>query len=442
MDSYDNLNATLPNDTTIFACFEGVTDAVNGPKKMDKIILMFLYGITACFITVLNAYMFNILRKKDRKRANMQFMILTFSDMMNGMISLPIVMLKFVNFGESLNCKIRVLVQFAYLFPVTYSWLITVGIFFDRLIMISIPIFREVLMNRINLLYRILSLILCFLISIKSTHSAWKESEVQYTFTEASNKKSNASSAFQLYGEICVIILVCVLQLVLAVKVNRKEREIEQNRGANSYNRRVTNTIILLMLFTVLSTIPRIIIFSLEIHKNALADNRMRSGYYWVNIGVLGVHFNSLFSAVILIQRTSTFKVAKINKNNTVMMTLNDDWLEDGKKGIYFRLTMARDYFKRQWYWSYELLSTRMERKWTCYQNYTRKWCLVLHNKILNSKIDMVNATVLILASEGRMKNATRLSLQRPHCSLNGSFLSKTSVNCVAFFVNLLILWI
>lgn len=311
----ENLNLTLANDTKIFQCYDVVTDGVNGPTMVDKIILMCIYGITACFITILNAYMFNILRKKDRKRANVQFMILTISDLTNGAISMPIVMLKFIDFGDSVNCKIRAFVQFAYLFPLIYSWLITVGISIDRLVVVLMPRLHEDIVGRLNLLYRVVCLLFCLGGSISTAYFYWEEGTKPISFSESNKRASAEFSAPQFSGEIVVVFAICVLQLVLIINVNRKANVIKESRqGANSYNRKVTNTVSLLILFTVISTIPRLVIHGLELFNRSMADKRSRAGYYVVHASVLSIHLNSLFSAVILLLRTSTFKSANAMK--------------------------------------------------------------------------------------------------------------------------------
>lgn len=319
MDSYGKLNTTLNNNTRIFLCYEVVIHVSDGPKKVDRIILMSLFFLTAIFIIILNAYMFNFLRRKDRKRANIQFMILTFSDLINGMISLPIVTLKFINFGVNVNCKLRAFVQFAYLFPLTYSWLITVGICIDRLIVISISQTSEVLMDRLNLLYRVCCLLFCLFASIKTAYILWQDSSKAMTFEESSKRTVDESGMYQLIGEVSVVLVICILQLILVYNVNRKARAMNQHRqGATSYDKKVTKTVNLLIFFTILTTTPRLIIYGMQFYYPLIVDKRMRSGYYLIHFGVLSVHFNSLFSAIVLITRTNMFKdsVGKQKKVN------------------------------------------------------------------------------------------------------------------------------
>ncbi|XP_057295673.1 uncharacterized protein LOC130624121 [Hydractinia symbiolongicarpus] len=310
MDSYEKLNSTLANDTRIFLCYEVVTDAINGPKMLDRIILISLYGVTTCLIVVLNAYVYSRFKKEEKTRINVQFVVLTVSNLLNGMLSLPIVMLKFINFGDNFNCKIRVAVQFCYLFPMIYSWFITVGISIDRLVVLTISRLSGDLINRLNILYRVICFIFCLIISMGAAHQYWLVSSNAMTFKEADVGNPMQVGLSQIIIEACVVFLPCIIQMMLVGIVNRKESVmLEGGENVNSHNRKIINTISLLILFNVLTTVPRMITQAMQTYHPVIMDTRKRSGYYWINIGVLCLHFNSLFSALILLRRTSTFKV-------------------------------------------------------------------------------------------------------------------------------------
>lgn len=257
----------------------------------------------AIAIVISNTLLLCSLVNQKRNRTNIMFIILSASDLLVGLLSLP---LRFLFFIGVLQEESRMLEAFFDIGPPAFSWVMTIIISAERCVVVTHPRLHEKFGKFFFNILIIISFIVVLSASIhKMNVGYWSDNFSQCL---ANFKEITTWYTFQIAIEFFLFSTAGLLQLYLLYHIKKKFRALENNRhSASDHGTRVTKSIRLLFLCLVVCYVPHIGAYT--IMKFRLIH--ITSGvyyFYFDNMAVFFVYFNSLFNSIILLTRSTNIK--------------------------------------------------------------------------------------------------------------------------------------
>ena len=289
---------------------------------IDKLFLKCGYVISSVITIVVNVALIKILLLKEKQeRANKMFILLSLSDVIVGIFTIPFTMLLFyTEMSEDIYCQLLPVIIYAIFTPVNFSWTTTVVIAIDR--------FFHVINNRIYLNYmtdKVIYFVLCFNFIIANLLSLWNILTVKYP------QKILGINPFTIALttlEIIFILVTAFLYIYLLHYVRRKSRMMKGSSYSistqKSIKNRITKTTAYIFMCLVTCNVTQLVGIIYVILSNRKSNVITRNIIFWT---ALALYLNSFFNAVILIIRSRFWTK---NKKNAISqnITVNTQALE------------------------------------------------------------------------------------------------------------------
>ena len=258
--------------------------------SVDVLILQICCVFTGIAIIISNSILLYILFKKRCKtRADKVFIILSCSDIIVGLFSVPIISLPlFIRNFDTLGFTMFLIWNFSAYFPYCFSWTLIIIIAIDRVLIITKGyIYTKYVPMKV--LYRVIIFCLLFILAI-----------VILTIAEKITKYNSRIMIYvQLALEICFIIITVVAYIYLFFFVQSKSRKIRNKRhGGINFNKNLTMTVTYTYICLLFFTLPHFVLIAI-LHSGAVKDVRVSVNvFYW---GIILPYSNSYANAFIIL---------------------------------------------------------------------------------------------------------------------------------------------
>ena len=204
---------------------------------IDKTILIIAYGLTAMMIVTFNVILIKLLSKRKGGRASRLFLLLSISDTMIGCLTIPSMIVSFMDIRE-ICYIVYPIIQFFVFLPTTLSSMLTCIISIERCVVITKLHIRSSTRRFINFCIAT-SLMICIL------HAFWRSMNTR-------SKTETLSEKIRFVAQItaqCGILLISIfINLYLCRSVRTKSKKMKPSRcqlnQSNNYSTQLTKTII------------------------------------------------------------------------------------------------------------------------------------------------------------------------------------------------------
>ena len=258
--------------------------------SVDILTLQIYCIFTGLAIIISNCILLHKLFNKSTKtRADKVFIILSCSDTIVGLFSVPIISLPlFIRDFDTLGFMMFLIWNFSAYFPYFFSWALIIIIAIDRVLIITKGyIYTKYVTMKV--LYRIIIFCLIFILVIVITTIMEK----------IMGFNSRIMIYVQLVLEICFIIITVVAYIYLFFFVRSNSRKIANERhGGVNFNKNLMMTVTYTYICLLFFTLPHFI-FSALLHNNAIQYSRISVNLlYWA---IILPYSNSYANAFIIL---------------------------------------------------------------------------------------------------------------------------------------------
>ena len=256
----------------------------------DVLILQIYCVFTGLAIIISNSILLHKLFNKSAKtRADKVFMILSCSDIIVGLFSVPTIALPlFIRDFDTLGFMMFLIWNFSAYFPYCFSWALIIIIALDRVLIITKGhIYKKYVPMRV--LYRVIIFCLAFILIIVIT----------IIMEKTMRFNSRIMVHVQLALEICFIIITVVAYIYLFYFVQSTSGKIANKRhGGININKNLMMTVTYTYVCLLFFTFPHFI-FTALLHNDAIEYSRIRVNLlYW---GIVLPYSNSYANAFIIL---------------------------------------------------------------------------------------------------------------------------------------------
>ena len=125
-----------------------------GDRQYDIVLLAVFYYITAVVTVIANGLLlYKLMKKKQKRRTDKLFIILSLSDIIVGLVSVPVTSLPFFIRDFEILCKLTPSLIFFLYFPNIFSWTMVIIISVDRVMMVTgIRMYRKFISMKVYIL--------------------------------------------------------------------------------------------------------------------------------------------------------------------------------------------------------------------------------------------------------------------------------------------------
>ena len=261
-----------------------------GDRDYDIFLLAVFYYITAVVTVIANGLlMYKLLKKKQKRRTDKLFIILSLSDICVGLVSVPVTSLPFFITDFEILCKLSPSLIFFLYFPYIFSWTMVIIISVDRVLMVTRSRIYQKFVT-MNVLYFVIAFlllkdILCVIfMSLYLDALEFSNKLLQFTF---------------LFIESFFIISTIVSYLYLLHFVKSKSKKIRPYRHTlNQNENKLTVKVIVIFICLAVFTIPQFIGIIFTFYFDVKSPTNKRNIVYWKAIIL---YANSSVNAIILL---------------------------------------------------------------------------------------------------------------------------------------------
>ena len=261
-----------------------------GDREYDIFLLAVFYYIIAVVTVIANGLLLRkLLEKKQKRRTDKLFTILSLSDICVGLASVPVTSLPFFITDIKILCKLSPLLIFFLYFPYIFSWTMVIIISVDRVMMVTRNRMYQKFVT-MKVLYFVIAFILLKDILSVIIMSLYLDA------LEFSNKL--LQSTF-LFIESFFIFSTVISYLYLLYFVKSESRKITPFRHTlNQKEKRVTVRVIVIFICMVIFTVPQFIGIIFTFYFEVKSPIIKRNIVYWKAIIL---YTNSAVNAIILL---------------------------------------------------------------------------------------------------------------------------------------------
>ena len=265
-------------------------------EGIDKMLLKIGYGVLSVLILAVNvAVIKSLLTQRRKKRTCKLFILLSVSDVVVGAVTIPLAMLLFYTYiPEDTYCKlVPVIIYFIYA-PFKFSWLTTILIAVDRVLMIT--------QRNLHLKYmtdKMICIIVIFNFCAANSIALWHLLSVKYS---TKILEQNAFNITLSVLEMCLILVTTMLYIYLLWYVRKKCKIMECNRITNErrYGRGTTQTTANVFVCLVVCNLTQLLGLIFVTWSKTKSNIIIRNAIFWPT---LALYMNSFLNAVILMHR-------------------------------------------------------------------------------------------------------------------------------------------
>ena len=256
----------------------------------DVLILQICCVFTGLAIIISNSILLHRLFKKRYKtRADKVFIILSCSDVLVGLFTVPVISLPlFIRDFDTLGFMMFLIWTFSSYFPYCFSWTLIIIIALDRVFIITKG-YNYTKYVPIKVLYRIIIFSLLFILVI-----------IILTIMEKTMGFNSCIMVYvQLALEICFIIITVVAYIYLFYFVRSNSQKLANKRhGGINFNKNLMMTVTYTYICLLFFTLPHFI-FTTLLHNDAIEYSRISVNLlYW---GIVLAYSNSYANAFIIL---------------------------------------------------------------------------------------------------------------------------------------------
>ena len=261
-----------------------------GDRDYDIFLLAVFYYIIAVVTVIANGLlMYKLLEKKQKRRTDKLFIILSLSDICVGLVSVPVTSLPFFITDFEILCKLSPSLIFFFYFPYIFSWTIVIIISIDRVLIVTRCHMYQKFVT-MNVLYFLIAFLLLKDILSVIFMSLYLDP------LEFSNKFLQFTL---LFIESLFIFSTVISYLYLFYFVKSKSKKMRPFRHTlNQYEKRLTVKIIVIFICLVIFTMPQFIGIIFTFYFDVKSPTNKRNIVYWKAIIL---YANSSVNAIILL---------------------------------------------------------------------------------------------------------------------------------------------
>ena len=259
-------------------------------RGYDLFLLAVFYYIIAVVTVIANGLLlYKLLEKKQKRRTDKLFIILSLSDICVGLVAVPVRSLPFFITDFEILCKLSPSLIFFTYFPYTFSWTMVIIISVDRVLMVT-----RCRMYQKFVTMNVLSLLIAFLLLKDILYVIFMS--LYLDPLEFSNKLLQFTV---LFIESFFIFSTIVSYLYLLYFVKSKSKKIRPFRHTlNQYEKRLTVKVIVIFICLVIFTMPQFIGVIFTFYFDVKSPTNKRNIVYW---NAIILYTNSSVNAVILL---------------------------------------------------------------------------------------------------------------------------------------------
>ena len=289
-------------------------------QGIDKLLLKIGYSISSVITVAINVALIRVLwPQRRRTRANKLFTVLSMSDIVVGMFTLPFTTLLFyTEISEEIYCKLIPIIIYAIFTPVNFSWTTTIVIAADRFLVIT--------QRRLHHKYitdKTMHFVLINNFIVANLLSLWTLTTTRYP---RKILEANPFTITLTILETMFISITAMMYIYLLYYVRRTAKVMKLSRCKSkkqkSYTHRTTKTAAYIFVCLVTCNVTQLVGMTYVILSRN--DNKIiiRNAIFWPT---LALNLNSFFNAVILICRKSNLtrerdsKAYYGNKNRSLL---------------------------------------------------------------------------------------------------------------------------
>ncbi|XP_057316808.1 uncharacterized protein LOC130657828 [Hydractinia symbiolongicarpus] len=275
----------------------------------EKHLFRICFPLLAVFIVIFNFYVVAILlKKKHRHRIDNEFLVLSISDLLVGLISVPFYSLHFYDISQVILCTLYPIMTSVTIFPFAFSWSMTVVISCERYFVIIWPAFhRRYIKNAYAYPFLFVLLFTTTCMGVFLGWTVYKEvnSTVIYMGIYKEDRWPTPFEFVQIILEIMIFLVVLTLNLKMYLYVKILSKRMNSSRQySERTSRRLTITVIHIFFCLSFCNIPQLVTIILEWFGIVKASSAL---YHLRSWSMLTLYSNSFLNSIILM-RSSKFR--------------------------------------------------------------------------------------------------------------------------------------